>query len=118
MPLFKLGHLTPQQARERTEELLDFVGLRDLAQSPTHDLSAPQQWSASVARALANYPSLLLVEYPEKQLPPDFLPAAARLLEQASQKWDLAAVVTTSESLPGAMPLHFPAPESTFPSAL
>jgi putative ABC transport system ATP-binding protein len=112
MPLFKLGHLAPQEARTRTEELLDFVELRHLAQSAIHKLSAAEQWTASLARALSLQPSLLLIEYPEKQLPPEFLPAAACLLARACQHWDLATVATAVQPLPGATALCFPPRES------
>lgn len=112
MPLFKLGHLAPQDARTRTEELLDFVELRPLAQAAIHCLTPAQQWTASLARALALHPSLLLVEYPEKQLKSEGLPAAARLLARACQRWDLATVVTASEPLPGANSIHFPPREA------
>jgi iron(III) transport system ATP-binding protein len=49
---------------ERVNELLDLVGLRDLATRKPHELSGGQQQRVALARALAPSPSLILLDEP------------------------------------------------------
>ena len=62
MPLFKISRFTPEQARERTDLLLEFTGLTAEAQQPVDELTEFQQHVVSLARALANDPAVITVE--------------------------------------------------------
>lgn len=62
----------------RVEELLERVGLLDLATRPARHLSGGEQQRLALARALARQPEILLLDEPTASLDP----AATRFVEQ------------------------------------
>jgi polar amino acid transport system ATP-binding protein len=65
--------LPKQQALARGRDLLDRVGLADLAQSYPAQLSGGQQQRVAIARALAMDPKLLLFDEPTSALDPELV---------------------------------------------
>jgi len=65
----------------RTEELLDRVGLLELADRPARRLSGGEQQRVALARALARDPEILLLDEPTASLDP----AATRHVESIVQ---------------------------------
>lgn len=65
--------ISKQKARERGLELLDRVGLANLAQSYPAQLSGGQQQRVAIARALAMDPKLLLFDEPTSALDPELV---------------------------------------------
>ncbi len=63
---------------QRTEELLDRVGLLALASRPARRLSGGEQQRLALARALARQPEILLLDEPTASLDP----AATRFVEE------------------------------------
>jgi branched-chain amino acid transport system ATP-binding protein len=59
-----------QEAVKRAFELLDYVGLSDLADTPAFNLPYGAQRRLEIARALANGPSLLLLDEPTAGMNP------------------------------------------------
>ena len=98
MPLFKISQLTPEQARDRTEALLRFVGL-DSA-SKHHDLPQKFQHRVALCRALANHPVALFVEDFDSLLPAEDLPEFRMLLHSVARDLGIAVVFTAPPSLP------------------
>jgi lipoprotein-releasing system ATP-binding protein len=96
MPIFKVCQLNPEEARDRTEELMDFTGLGDFAAE--HEVPPPLQHRVSLARALASQPVALFVENLDTLLPACELEAFRDLLNGAAKRYDLAVVAT---ALPG-----------------
>lgn len=69
----------PRSSRaERTQELLDRVGLGALASRPARRLSGGEQQRLALARALARQPEILLLDEPTANLDP----AATRFVEE------------------------------------
>jgi len=56
------GKISGAEATERAHELLDFVGLSNVASIPARDLTLANQKRLEVARALATHPELLLLD--------------------------------------------------------
>jgi ABC-type lipoprotein export system ATPase subunit len=100
MPLFKISHVNPEQARERSERLLDFVGLKDSAQQPANGLAPFQQHAVALARALANEPTLITAESLETALPAEEMARFAGLLRQASARFGVTVIACASNSFP------------------
>ncbi|HYR58490.1 MAG TPA: ATP-binding cassette domain-containing protein [Chthoniobacteraceae bacterium] len=96
MPLFKISDVNPPEARQRSEALLEFAGLLDLAQTPCAELAPLAQHRAALARALVNDPAALLVEALDSTLADVELRVFAALLRQAAASFSIAVIAAAS----------------------
>ena len=99
MPLFKISHFTPEQARERTDLLLAFTGLTAEAQQPADELTDFQQHAVSLARALANDPAVITVESLDALAPADAACFTA-LLRQTCARFGVAIIASVPADFP------------------
>ena len=78
----RLPGVAPEQRRtaERARELVQFVGLDALADTPVAALPFPMQKRVELARALASEPKLLLLDEPAAGLNHDEVGALGRLI--------------------------------------
>ena len=59
---------SPEQAKQRAKELLDFMGLADRATHKPDELSGGEKQRVAVARALVNNPAVILADEPSGSL--------------------------------------------------
>ncbi|CRK56601.1 Methionine ABC transporter ATP-binding protein [Alloactinosynnema sp. L-07] len=90
------GH-KPAKARHRALELLDAVGLADLAGRRPHQLSGGQRQRVNIARALMNNPTVLLVDEPTSALDHDRGAAVIDLITRLTHQQATATVLVTHD---------------------
>ena len=67
IPAYIAGRKT-KDARQRAEELLEFMGLSDRANHKPNELSGGEQQRVALARAIVNNPSMLIADEPTGNL--------------------------------------------------
>ncbi len=83
------------EARARSAELLDMVGLSERGEHRPARLSGGEQQRVAIARALANAPSVLLADEPTGNLDPHTAESVFDSLERLVRESGLAALVAT-----------------------
>lgn len=63
-----IGGVGKKEARQRAQELLDFMGLADRAEHKPNQLSGGEKQRVAVARALANHPAVVFADEPSGSL--------------------------------------------------
>jgi microcin C transport system ATP-binding protein len=92
--------LGPAQARTRTLELLDVVGIRDAEtrlQSYPHQLSGGQRQRVMIAMALANEPDLLIADEPTTALDVTIQAQILKLLKELQRDLGMAMLLITHD---------------------
>ncbi|MFI6103115.1 ABC transporter ATP-binding protein [Streptomyces sp. NPDC051310] len=93
-----MAHLSGRRAAgARALELLDAVGLADLAGRRPHQLSGGQRQRVNIARALMNDPDVLLVDEPTSALDHERGAAAMDLLLALTRQRGTATVLVTHD---------------------
>ena len=88
---------TKEQAKERIEELLEYVGLSDKKHSYPGQLSGGQKQRVAIARALANKASILLCDEPTSALDSETTAAVLKLLKKINKELNITTVIITHE---------------------
>ena len=97
--------------RWSTEELVEQMGLAELADRPVYRLSAGQQNRAAIASALASSPRVLLADEPTGQLDPHSRDMVIAALRDARELSGATVIVVThdravSEALPRSLAIE------------
>ncbi|MEK0451010.1 MAG: hypothetical protein RL088_3278 [Verrucomicrobiota bacterium] len=100
MPLFKVLEMRPIDAQERTEKLLDFVGLSPFSTVKIERLSPGLQLRVGLARALGSMPPLVIVEEPDRILHGAELNSFRKLLAGAASEFGCAIAVSIGAEIP------------------
>jgi len=85
------------QARRRVNELLDLVGIADKAHVYPDQLSGGQKQRVGIARALANYPKLLLSDEATSALDPQTTRSILKLLKDINSQLNLTILLITHD---------------------
>src|SRR6185369_2139030 len=91
--------VTAAARRERTRELLAYVGLSDRADHLPSQLSGGEMQRAAIARALANRPALLLADEPTGELDESTSGHIADLFQRVNADGTALLVVTHNPAL-------------------
>ena len=83
--------------RERTNTMLDLVGLTELEHRFPHELSGGQQQRVALARALAPNPVILLLDEPFSNLDPDMTIKMRKELYRLLRQTNTTAILVTHD---------------------
>jgi putative ABC transport system ATP-binding protein len=98
LPMSEAGVATAVR-RERTRELLDYVGLAARADHRPSQLSGGEMQRVAIARALANRPTLLLADEPTGELDQATGEHIATLLDRVNGDGTAMVIVTHDHAL-------------------
>ncbi len=88
---------TKQEAKEKIEELLKFVGIEDKIHAYPSQLSGGQQQRVAIARALANDAKILLCDEPTSALDIETTAQVLKLLEKVNRELGVTIILITHE---------------------
>lgn len=84
--------------RRRVREVLELVSLADKAKSFPRELSGGQQQRATIGRAIANKPKVLIADEPTGNLDPEKSQEIMQLLEKINQEQKTTILMVTHDS--------------------
>ena len=94
---FGLGYLSRPARKAKVQQLLQLVGLPDLAKRHIYQLSGGQQQRVALARALAPQPKMLLLDEPFSSLDTELREGLAREIRYILQQLGITAVMVTHD---------------------
>lgn len=89
---------SPRNSTAKAAELLEVVGLSNIANKRPHQLSGGQRQRVNIARALMGSPTLLLVDEPTAALDHQRSESIVRLLRQVTDEFNLGTVMVTHDT--------------------
>lgn len=98
LPMVYAG-IGKEKRRERAREVLELVGLGDRMMHKPNELSGGQRQRVAVARALVNYPSIILADEPTGNLDSKTSHEIMGLFNEIHQKGNTVILVTHEEDI-------------------
>lgn len=99
LPMDFCGMYAPGEREGRALELLDMVGLADIAHKMPSEVSGGQQQSAAIARALANNPPLIVADEPTGNLDSRAADRVFGIFEELTRQGKTIVMVTHDNAL-------------------
>jgi len=93
----QLNGESPNAARHRSLELMDYLGIADRADNFPSALSGGQQQRVAIARALANHPSVILADEPTAALDGKRGRQVMELFAQVAHEQSAGVIVVTHD---------------------
>ena len=93
----EISHIEKNVIKDRLDELLDMVGLKDKENVYPAKLSGGQKQRVGIARALANKPKILLCDEPTSALDPVTTKSILELLKDINEKLNITIVLITHQ---------------------
>ncbi len=90
----KLGIMSRQEAKDKSDELLQRVGLYDKADTYPDNLSGGQKQRIAIARTLAMNPEVILFDEPTSALDPEMVGEVLELMKELADDGMTMVVVT------------------------
>jgi len=94
MPLMKISSATTDEARDRTQAMLDFIGMSGAAEWEIDRLSMFEQQKVALARALINQPDVLIVENVDAMLHGEELQRFVEIINLVNTTFGTTPVLT------------------------
>ncbi len=95
LPTLATKSASTEEEERRALELLEFVGISSLKDSPVTHLSGGEQTRVAICRALINQPSLLLADEPTGQLDAANAQMIATLFQQVNTQLHTTIIMAT-----------------------
>ena len=97
MPLTLHGSLPPKERRERCESILRSVGMGDRMHHIPSQLSGGEQQRVTIARALVNFPDILLLDEPTGDLDSKNTETVMKMLVELNQQHGITLIMVTHD---------------------
>ncbi|WP_456414473.1 ABC transporter ATP-binding protein [Thiolapillus sp.] len=94
---FALKGWRRKEQQLRISQLLDMIGMRDLAKAYPHQLSGGQQQRVALARAMAPRPSMLLLDEPFSSLDVELREQLAQEVRNILRQENITAILVTHD---------------------
>jgi putative ABC transport system ATP-binding protein len=95
--LWRRNRLSARACDARARELLELVGIGELADRRPTQLSGGQQQRVAIARALANQPKVLLADEPTANLDSESSEMILNILRQLNQEHGVSLIISTHD---------------------
>jgi putative ABC transport system ATP-binding protein len=93
----RIAGVDPKLYKERTEEALDFVGLKPRMNHRPYELSGGEQQRVAIARAIAHRPKLILADEPTAELDSKMGLQIMKLFKDFVQHEKITIIMTTHD---------------------
>jgi putative ABC transport system ATP-binding protein len=91
------AHLPFQERKQRTEKLLEIVGLSRRAHHYPNQLSGGEQQRIAIARALANEPEIILADEPTGEIDRSTSNKILKIFKNLIEKTDITIILVTHD---------------------
>ena len=95
LPTLAMKSASTEEEERRAMELLEFVGIAALKDSPVTQLSGGEQTRVAICRALINQPAILLADEPTGQLDAANAQTIAKLFQQVNTQLHTTIIMAT-----------------------